>query len=34
VERIEQQPTVNGPAEMSTGDVFFNAIAGTKETRA
>jgi quercetin dioxygenase-like cupin family protein len=34
VERIEKQPTVKGPAEMFTGDVFFNAIArGEGESR-
>ena len=27
VERIERQPTAKGPAEMFTGDVYFNAIA-------
>lgn len=27
MERIENQPTVKGPAEMFTGDVYFNAIA-------
>ena len=27
MERIDKQPTVKGPAEMFTGDVYFNAIA-------
>ena len=27
VKRIQNQPTVKGPAEMFTGDVYFNAIA-------
>ena len=34
MERIDKQPTVKGPAEMFTGDVYFNAIArGEDESR-